>query len=198
MQDPSDAELWKIWFNRISLYQKKYENNRVPAFPELEYIITNNKSDAKYIQAIIESTKHNYVPSAIQAIQFILVKSKFTKDKIMMQATIDSINAGCEEILKNCNLDPLVVNNFAWAMVEHQQRDKFLQVAKKLSAYTLTKGDSYFWLDTYATICAQLLQFDEAIKFQGRAVEARKKQAPGEDKHYQEQYDMFVKHKPLF
>jgi len=198
MQDPSDAELWKIWFNRILLYQKKYENNKVPGFSELEYLVTNNKSDVKYIRAAIESTKHSYVSSAIQVIQFALVKSKFTKEKIMMQATIDSINVGCEEVLKNCCLDPLGVNNLAWAMVEHQQRDKFLQVAKKLSAYTLTKGDSYFWLDTYATICAQLLQFDEAVKFQGRAVEARKKQAPGEDKHYQEQYDMFVKHKTLF
>ena len=198
MQDPSDAELWKIWFNRISRYQKKYENNKVPFLREIEYIVTNNKNDVNYICEAIQSTKHSYVPSAIQTIQFALVKSKFTKEKIMMQTTIDSINAGCEEILKNCSIDPLEANNLAWAMVEHQQRDKFLQVAKKLSAYTLTKGDSYFWLDTYATICAQLLQFDEAVKFQGRAVEARKKQAPGEDKHYQEQYDMFVKHKPLF
>jgi len=198
MQDPSDSELWTKWFDKTALYQMKYENNKVPGFPELVYLATNNKSDIKYICETIQSTKHNYVPSAIQAIQFAMVKSKFTKEKNMMQSTIDSINVGCEEILKNCNLDPLEANNFAWAMVEHQQRDKFLQVAKKLSAYTLTKGDSYFWLDTYATICAQLLQFDEAIKFQGRAVEARKKQSPGEDNHYQERYDQFVKHKTLF
>jgi thiol-disulfide isomerase/thioredoxin len=198
MQEPSNPEIWKIWFDRTALYQKKYDDNRTPGFPELDYIITNNKADAKYICAAIKESKHKYAPLAIQTIQFALVKSQLQNDKIMSQATIDSINSSCTEILKNCSLDPMGVNDFAWALVTHQQRDKFLQIAKKLSAYTLTKGDSYYWLDTYATICAQLLQFDEAIKYQAKAVEAIKKQNPDEAKDYQERYDKFVKHQPFF
>ena len=116
----------------------------------------------------------------------------------MMQATIDSINLGCEEVLMDCNLDPLDVNNFAWTLAEHQQRDKFLQVAKKLSSYTLTKGDNYLYFDTYATICAQLHQFDEAIKYQAKAVELINNQNPNEAKRYQDRYDKFIKHETYF
>lgn len=161
-------------------------------------IIQNNKPDINYIIATIQSTKHEYAPLAIQAINFTVTSSLLSKDKVLSQSAIDSINSGSEAILKNCTLDPLKVNNFAWALVSHPQRDKFLQTARKLSAYTLTKGDSYYWLDTYATICAQLHQFDEAIKYQAKAIESVKKQDPQKIKFYEDMLDKFKKHETVF
>ena len=198
LQHPGDQAAWTMWFDKAAAYYKKYEPQKAPDFQNIEVIIQNNKPDINYIIATIQSTKHEYAPLAIQAINFTVTSSLLSKDKVLSQSAIDSINSGSEAILKNCTLDPLKVNNFAWALVSHPQRDKFLQTARKLSAYTLTKGDSYYWLDTYATICAQLHQFDEAIKYQAKAIESVKKQDPQKIKFYEDMLDKFKKHETVF
>lgn len=198
LQNPGESAAWKMWFDRAAAYYKKYEPQSTPDFPNIEVIIKNNKPYVNHIITTIQNTKHEYVPLVIQAIDFTVTSSLLSQDKVLSQSTIDSINSGSEAILKNCTLEPVRVNNFAWALVSHPQRDKFLQTAKKLSAYTLTKGDSYYWLDTYATICAQLGQFDEAIKYQAKAIESVKKQDPQKIKFYEDMFDKFKKHETVF
>lgn len=170
----------KVLFSCISNYVHKFEK-RIPV-----------------ILPIIKDIHHKMAPYFISNINFAIYQNHLKSDSLISRLDLFCLNTNYKEFLGDTLVDKSTINNLAWAMVKHPMRRELLVTAKELSAYTIINCQQGFIFDTYATICAQLGQFDEAVKNQEIAVKLVSELAPEDKERYIESLEKFKNKTALF
>jgi hypothetical protein len=135
-------------------------------------LIGNDKLPEIY--SLLSSSKDSMALFMVQNLKFCEIESKLEGTNSLNQQDIDFINQNLKEILQNCKVNELRVGRLAQKLFEHPKRDNFLMSTKSLLACSLTDFRFYRSYITYASICAQLGEFEEAVKIMETEIESLK------------------------
>ncbi|MDP4207406.1 MAG: thioredoxin family protein [Bacteroidota bacterium] len=215
----ADAYSRESWLDYINLLKDSYK------FPKSEYNLDyqqfvdlffnkNAFRDGANINRICKILSKIGSPLAIKICnELILLKNsaiirggdlfKEVKDekelKLFSEKEIQQILSECSPLLDSCEISKMHANNIAWDMLRHPNRTRFLSMAQKFSYHAVTDGnDNFYCFHTYAAICAQIGQFDEAIKYQELAVENVRKTSPKKLSYYTDWLEKFKNKQTIF
>ncbi len=197
LKEPKEKDAWDNFFVTAQKLIDGFGDNETVVFKNLALELNKNeKNNISRICKSVKNTGHALAPLMAQNLKLYKAKASL-KDSLLSKKDVEAVLEAANEMLTDRLVSFLEVNNLAWELLIHKNREQFLPVAQKLSLITL-EDKQYYHFGTYAAICAQMNNFEEAIKYEKMALEMAQKVKRSKAQYYLDAIEKFKNRQPLY